>query len=100
MCKAILEGLRDELVERGYYFKSLGVMAPLGHGLGATDEDSVGCMLVEALLKLQKNEGMPDTVDSVSGQILRGPLVEESRRDDTTPRYRKLRHGGALGADP
>ena len=32
LCKATLQGLRDELAERGHYSKSLGVMAPLGYG--------------------------------------------------------------------
>ena len=82
LCKAILEGLRDELAEWGHYSKSLGVMAPSGYGLGATNDEATSYMLLESLLKLQKHEGLPDTVDSVSGQILPGHLVEESRREE------------------
>ena len=37
---------------------------------------------MESLLKLQKHDGLPDTVDSASGQILKGHLVGEARREE------------------
>ena len=56
-------------------------MIPSGYDLGEGTEKTER-MLMDSLLKLQKHEGMPDTVDSVSGQILRGHLVEESRKEE------------------
>ena len=82
LCRAILEGLRDELAERGRYFKTLSIMAPSGCDLGTTGDETTERMLVENLLKLQKHEGLLDMVNSVSGQILRGHLVEESCREE------------------
>ena len=37
---------------------------------------------MESLLKLQKHDGLPDMVDSASGQILKGHLVGEARQEE------------------
>ena len=83
LCKAILEGLRDELVEQGRYSKPLALWAPSGlcH-LGTFEEEALECMLVESLLKLQKHDGPPDIVDSTSGQVLKGHLVGKARQEE------------------
>ena len=82
LCKAILEGLRDELAKHGRYSKPLELWAPSGFHLGAVEEEAAECMLVESLLKLQKHDGLPDIVDSASGQILKGHLVGKARQEE------------------
>ena len=83
LCKAILEGLRDELVEQGRYSKPLALWAPSGLVyLGPVEEDALERMLVESLLKLQKHDGLPDIVDSASGQVLKGHLVGKARQEE------------------
>ena len=39
-------------------------------------------MLIESLLKLQKHDGLPDIVDSASGQVLKGHLVGKARQEE------------------
>ena len=39
-------------------------------------------MLVESLLRLQKHDGLPDIVDSASGQVLKGHLVGKARQEE------------------
>ena len=82
LCKAILEGLRKELTKHGRYSKPLALWAPSGFHLGTVEEEAAERMLVESLLKLQKHDGLPDVVDSASGQVLKGHLVGKARQEE------------------
>ena len=107
LCRAILEGLREEMIARGRLIANLNVFAPVqllegtlgvnptahwatgapgGNGDGreiniASDaEASAGrCGRTGSM---PTSHVVPDVTDSVTGQVLRGELVEASRREE------------------
>ena len=69
LCKAILEGLRKELIWSGRMSASLNIVAPVGQTPGEEPLEVVE-ELSQILASLQNHTGMSDTVDSSTGQIL------------------------------